>query len=309
MADELVVVALGGNTLLSSDDWTHEAETEAIEETAREIADVVESGRDVVLTHGNGPQVGDLMAKQDAAGGVRRPLDVLVAMTQAQIGYQLQRALDGALVDRGDYVSVVTQVEVDLDDPAFSRPTKPVGPYLTEAEARERGFEVERTRDERPRYRRVVPSPEPRDVVEKQEIAALLDAGVAVVCLGGGGVPVTEDDGVLRGAEAVVDKDRSTALLAAYLDADALVVLTDVEHACVDYGTESERALEEVTPSELRSHLEADEFAEGSMKPKIQALLDYHEATGGLAVSTEPGRLHKALDGEAGTRLLPDSES
>ena len=303
-AESPAVIALGGNTLLGEQGpWTVEAQLEVIERTARHVADVVEGGQDVVLTHGNGPQVGNLLLQQDAAPETPRlPLDVLVAETQAQIGYLLQQALDNELAASPDFLTIVTQVVVDADDPAFETPTKPVGPFYTEAAAAEKPFETRRVGDgERP-FRRVVPSPEPVEVVEADEIARLVERGNLVVCGGGGGVPVVRD-GRLRGVEAVVDKDKTSQLLAAALDAAVLVVLTDVEHAYVNYGEADERPLREVEAAELRTHLRNGEFGAGSMRPKVEACLRFVEGAGERAVIASPEHLAAALAGEAGTQV------
>jgi carbamate kinase len=301
---ELVVVALGGNTLLGEHGpWTIDEQRAAIEEAARHVVGAIRAGYRVVLTHGNGPQVGNLLLQQENAPDTPQlPLDVLVAETQAQIGYLLQQALDNELATETDFVTVVTQVVVDPSDPAFERPTKPVGPFYTEADARERPFETRRvTSGDRP-YRRVVPSPAPTAIVEADEIQRLVDRGDRVVCAGGGGVPVIRE-GCLRGVEAVVDKDSASRLLAAEIGATSLVILTDVDHAYVNYGEPDERPLREVDPDELRRHLDRGEFGEGSMRPKVEACLRFVEAGGELAAITAPTNLEDGLCGEAGTRV------
>ena len=227
---------------------------------------------------------------------------MLVAETQAQLGYLLQQALDNELGGGTDFITVVTQTVVDPGDQAFENPTKPIGPWYTEAEAGGKPFETRRIGDgERP-YRRVVPSPDPVDVVEADEVARLVDAGNLVVCGGGGGVPVVRDGG-LRGVEAVVDKDRTSAIIASSVGADLLVLLTDVPHACVDYGGAEERPLRDVTPTELRRHLDAGEFGAGSMAPKVEACVEFVEVGGDRAVIAEPADLAAALDAEAGTQV------
>jgi len=302
-----VVVALGGNTLLGRHGpWTVDEQRAVIERTAGRLADALDAGTDLVLTHGNGPQVGNLLIQQEAAAETPQlPLDVLVAETQAQIGYMLQQALDNERPTATETMTLVTQVVVDADDPAFDRPTKPVGPFYTEREAAAKPFETrEVSRGDRP-YRRVVPSPAPVDVVEADEIAGLVERGNTVICAGGGGVPVVRDEGGLRGVEAVVDKDRTTQRLATGLGADTMIVLTDVAHAYVDYGGPDERPIGRIEADALRDHLDAGEFAEGSMKPKVEACLRFVEAGGERAVVTAPERLSAALAGEAGTRVVP----
>jgi carbamate kinase len=300
----LAVVALGGNTLLgSSGPWTADEQRRVVDRTAREVVGAIEAGYDVVLTHGNGPQVGSLLLQQESAPETPQlPLDVLVAETQAQVGYLLQQALDNELGGATDFVTLVTQVVVDGDDPALDDPSKPVGPWYTEAEAAEKPFETRAVGEgERP-YRRVVPSPDPVAVVEQAEVARLLELGSHVVCAGGGGVPVVREGG-LRGIEAVIDKDRTTQVLASALDADVLAVLTDVEYAYVDYGGPEERPLRDVTPETLRRHLAADEFGAGSMAPKADACARFVETGGDRAVITTPDRLRDGLAGEAGTQV------
>jgi carbamate kinase len=300
-----IVVALGGNTLLGEHGArTFDDQRDAIARTAREIATVVRAGHDVVLTHGNGPQVGDLLLQQERVGETPQvPLDVLVAETQAQIGYLLQQALDNELADSPECITVVTQVLVDADDPAFQEPTKPIGPSYTEAEAAETSFETRRvSTGDRP-YRRVVPSPEPVEVVEGGEISRLVERGSLVITAGGGGVPVVRDDG-LRGVEAVVDKDRTARLLASDLGTDTLVFLTDVEFAYVNYDTPDQRPLRRASPEEVRAHLDADEFGRGSMHPKMEAAVRFVERGGERAVVTPPEQLVDALAGETGTQIL-----
>lgn len=300
-----VVIALGGNTLLGEyGPWTFEEQLKIVRQTARQIASVVEAGHDVVLTHGNGPQVGNLLLQQErAAETPQLPLDVLVAETQAQIGYLLQQALDNELADEADFVTIVTQVVVDGDTPAFETPTKPVGPFYTGAEAERKPFETRKVSSGDRPYRRVVPSPDPVEIVEAEEIGRLVSRGDLVICAGGGGVPVVRD-GDLRGVEAVVDKDRTSALLASELGSDTLVVLTDVEYAYVNYDAPDQRPLRRVTVDELREYLEAGEFGEGSMQPKVEACLRFIGRGGERAVITSPGRVEEALSGEAGTQIV-----
>lgn len=293
------VVALGGNTLLrKGSKGSVEQQLREIETTVQRLPAVLDQFGDLVLTHGNGPQVGNLLLQQTCTAEVPElPLDVLVAETQAQIGYLLQRAVDNELDRRG--VTLVTQVRVDPEDPAFRDPTKPVGPFYTAGEATEKPFETREVGSGEARFRRVVPSPEPLEVVERDEISALLDAGRIVVCCGGGGVPVTGNP--LRGVEAVVDKDRSSGLLAAFLDAEALVILTDVDAVYLNYGTEGQEVIREAAPDDMERYLEGGEFPEGSMGPKVEACVDFVRSGGDLALITSPEELEEALRGEGGT--------
>lgn len=301
-----IIVALGGNTLLPMEDETMEGQRRRIREAAENIAPLIESDREVVLTHGNGPQVGNLMLQQEQTdAGPRFPLDVLVAETQAQIGYVLQQELGNELDEV--VTTFVTQVRVDPDDPAFENPTKPVGPHYPESEARDRAFQTKQvtTTDGRTMYRRVVPSPEPIEIVESAEISSLLEEGAMVICVGGGGIPVVKERGSLRGVEAVIDKDRASAVLGAELEAEELLVLTDVEHAYRDFGGPEQTPIETVTVEELTALVEAGEFAEGSMKPKVEASIDFVEHGGDRAIITSAERIDEALAGDAGTQVIP----
>ena len=301
---DVVVIALGGNTLLGEHGpWTIEEQRAAIEATAKSVVAAIQAGYQVVLTHGNGPQVGNLLLQQEMAPETPQlPLDVLVAETQAQIGYLLQQALDNELTEPKDFITIVTQARVDPGDGAFEDPTKPIGPFYSEAEAAEKLFETRSVSSGTRPYRRVVPSPEPIEIIEADEIARLVERGDLVICAGGGGIPVIRDDG-LRGVEAVIDKDLTTQLLATELDADRLVLLTDVEYAYVNFGTSNQRPIREVTPERLRRHLEDDEFGAGSMRPKVDACLRFIDEGGRLAAITAPDSLGDALVGNAGTRV------
>lgn len=302
---DVAVIALGGNTLLGEHGpWTIEEQREVIEATARSVATAIQAEYQVVLTHGNGPQVGNLLLQQEMAPETPQlPLDVLVAETQAQIGYLLQQAIGNELRDESDVITIVTQTLVDPADPAFEDPIKPIGPFYTEEEAAEKSFETRAVSSGKRPYRRVVPSPEPLEVIEVEEIGRLIDRGNLVICAGGGGIPVIREDG-LRGVEAVIDKDLTTQLLATELDADRFVLLTDVEYAYENFGTPNQRPIREVTPDELRRHLENEEFGEGSMQPKVDACLRFIDEGGTLAAITEPESLKDALAGNAGTRLI-----
>ena len=302
-----VVIALGGNTLLGTHGrGTIDEQRDVIARTARQVSDAIQAGYDVVLTHGNGPQVGNSLLQQERVSETPQlPLDVLVAETQAQIGYLLQQALDNELTDSPDFITIVTQVVVDADDPAFQNPTKPIGPFYTEEEAVTKSFETRSvSTGDRP-FRRVVPSPEPVDIVEGEEITQLVERGNLVITAGGGGVPVVRED-TLHGVEAVVDKDKTSQLLASKLEAETLVILTDVEFAYVNYQSPDQHPLRRISTEELRSHLEAGEFGEGSMHPKMEACVRFIEEDGERAVVTSPEHLMDALAGEAGTQVRPE---
>jgi carbamate kinase len=297
-------VALGGNAVTPGADADFETQMEAVRTTVAGLAGLRERGYDLLCTHGNGPQVGTRLLEQEASDAPDRPLDLLVAQTQAGLGAMLQRALDDALAEQ--FLTVVTQVVVDGDDPAFEDPSKPVGPYYTADEAGAEPFETARVEggpSEARAYRRVVPSPAPQSVVEAEEIAAMVDRGQGVVCGGGGGVPMVRTESGLEGVPAVVDKDHTTRLLAEAADAEELVFLTDVDGAYLDFGTAGERRIESATPREMREYLDAGEFGEGAMGPKVEACLEFLGSGGDRAVICLPGEVEAAVDGDAGTRI------
>src|SRR3954470_6701803 len=292
---------------------TPSAQRDAIREASGHIADVVAAGAEVVLTHGNGPQVGNLLVKNELAAHVVPPvpLDWCVAQTQATIAFTLADELDAALAARGlpqRTAGLVTRTLIDIDDPGFREPSKPVGRFLPREEA-ERFIALGQHWEDRGErgWRRVVASPEPRSVVDYPAIHALAAAGFVVVCAGGGGIPVVDDaqDGhALRGVEAVIDKDLTAAILARELDADTLVIATDVPNVMVDFGTPSARPLGRVTTAELREHAAAGQFARGSMGPKVDAVLRFVEPGGARAVITSLEHITDAVDSDdAGTVL------
>lgn len=313
----LIVVALGGNAMQHpGGDDSVASDFARTAETARALVGLVLSGPyRLVVTHGNGPQVGNHLLRSDLG---RRygdlpdlPLDVCVADTQGGMGYMLQQCLGNAFEEAGvpaTVASLVTQVVVDRDDAAFSTPAKPVGETLDEEHAREfrsHGWAV--TKDEsRGGWRRVVASPDPTEIVEAGAVRALVDDGVVVVAAGGGGVPVTvRERGGVTGAPAVVDKDLASSLLAVDLGASSFVVLTDVERVMLGFGTDEERPIEEMSVAEARAHLAAGEFPAGSMGPKVEAVCRFVDGTGRSAVIAPIDRATSALDGATGTRIVP----
>lgn len=291
-----VVVALGGNAIGDPGG----SGGQRIKRAAVQLAELVIEGHELVITHGNGPQVGELMLDQDARGADRAPplpLDILVAMTQAELGYILQREVEDELVSRDDHtdvVTVVTEVVVDEDDPQFADPSKPVGPWLVAPPDATAYIEQEG------RYRRMVASPHPRQLVERAALRAIVEDGIVPICAGGGGVPVVRDGSRLRGVEAVIDKDLTSALVAADLDADALVILTDVAHVERDHGTADARALPYLSLEEARELLPT--LPAGSMRPKLAAALQAAE-DGRVAMIAALGEAREALAGEAGTTV------
>jgi len=314
-----VVIALGGNAMTGPDgSATPGAQQAAIAEASGHIADVVAAGVEVVLTHGNGPQVGNLLVKNELAAHEVPPvpLDWCVAQTQATIAFTLADELDAALAARGlpqRTAGLVTRTLVDTDDPLFNDPSKPVGRFLPREQA-ERFIALGQVWEDRGEkgWRRMVASPEPRSVVDAPAIHALAAAGFVVVCAGGGGIPVGDDGtanpphhpGALRGVEAVIDKDLTAAILARDLAADTLVIATDVPNVMVDFGTPNARPLGRVTAAELRAHAAAGQFARGSMGPKVDAVLRFVEGGGTRAVITSLDHIADAVTSDdAGTVL------
>jgi carbamate kinase len=307
-----VVVALGGNALSPGGASGSVVEMrDTLVGTARALADLVASGTSLVLTHGNGPQVGRLLLQQELAASEvpPMPMDVCGALSQGQLGYLVAQALDNELRRRGldaRVLSLVTQVVVNGRDPAFRRPSKPVGPSYPRPKAQEIAhttghvFAIQQDG----RWRRVVASPKPVRIVETGPLRALADSGHVVVAAGGGGVPVVEHRGQLHGVEAVVDKDRTAALLGTSVGADVLLVLTEVDRVQVGYGTPDARPLDTMTVAEARAWLAAGEFPEGSMGPKVEACADFVEA-GGRAAIGSLAQAKAVLAGTAGTTLTP----
>ncbi len=303
------LIALGGNAMTGRDgDASPVQQDRAIGVAMQRVADLVGQGVDVLLTHGNGPQVGNLLVKNELAAGVVPPvpLDWCGAQTQGTIGFLILDALEAAMAARGldrQVATVVTRTLVDGDDGGFERPTKPIGRYLPEDQARTLMQHGQTWEDRGSRgWRRVVASPAPLEIVDAPAIAALAAAGFLVVGAGGGGIPVVRgEDGVLHGVEAVIDKDLSAALLARSAAVDVLVIATDVEHVVLGWGTADERPIERVTPDEMRSLQREHDFASGSMGPKVEAALRFVEAGGTRSVITSLENIEQAVHGRAGT--------
>jgi carbamate kinase len=307
-----VLLALGGNAMTNAEGRARVEDQQAAAVVAmRAVAALVESGHDVVVTHGNGPQVGNLLVKNELAAEVVPPvpLDWCGAQTQATLGFTLMNALDNELLARGierPCATVVTRTLVDPDDPLLLRPTKPIGRYLPEAEARllvEHG-ETWEDRGEKG-WRRVVASPEPVEVLDSGAVRTLADAGYVVVAGGGGGIPTVREHGMLRGVPAVIDKDLGAALLARTVAADVLVIATDVPHAVLRFGTPEAEPIGRVTVTQMRDHLAAGHFASGSMGPKVDAACRFVEHGGGHAAITRLDQILEAVAGDAGTLVVP----
>ncbi len=317
MPRKLAVVAIGGNSLIKDKQHvTVEDQYQAAYETCLHLADMVAEGWEMAIGHGNGPQVGFVLRRSEIAARVEGlhevPLDACVADTQGAIGYALQQNLQNILYQRGikkKVVTVITQVLVDKDDPAFQNPTKPIGGFMDEAEARrrarEQGWHV--VEDAGRGWRRVVPSPRPKEVVELETVETLLNQGIVTITVGGGGIPVIDPgDGNYRGVAAVIDKDRASALLAVSLQADLLLISTAVEKVALHFGQPEQRWLDRMTLAEAKQYLaEGVHFAKGSMAPKIEAIIYYLEHGGKQAIITNPENIGRALRGETGTWIVP----
>lgn len=313
-AKRRIVVALGGNSIVpASKQGTIDEQMEMTRTTMVHIADLIEKGDLVVITHGNGPVVGNIVIRNEAARHLvpPMPLDICVADSKGGIGYMLQQVLQNELRARGidkDVFTIITQVAVDAADPAFENPTKPIGPFYQRAEAEE----IARTKgwsivDDCGRgWRRVVPSPRPLEIIEWRAIERAVDTGAVVIAVGGGGIPVVRaSDGALRGVEAVIDKDWASSVLAEELHADLLVILTEVEKVAIGYGKPGQVDLDVITVKEARRYLAAGEFPAGSMGPKIEAAIDFLEGGGREVIITRPELLSEALTGKRCTRVIP----
>ncbi len=311
---KVAVVAIGGNSLIK--DKNHQSVPDqyaAAHETCVHIAGMIEQGWDVAIGHGNGPQVGFILRRSELARHELHevPLDFCGADTQGAIGYMLQQNLYNEFRRRGlpkQAATVVTQVLVDRNDPAFQNPTKPIGSFMDEAEALRRreteGWDV--VEDAGRGWRRVVASPLPVRVVERDAVKNLIDAGFVVITVGGGGIPVIEDEeGNLRGVAAVIDKDYASSLLATSIGADLFLISTAVEKVALNYGRPNQRWLDRITADEARGYMAEGHFAPGSMKPKIQAILWFLERGGKEAIITNPENMERALAGETGTHIIP----
>ena len=309
-----VVIAIGGNSLIpDADHKSVQDQYAAAAETDDHIASLIEQGWDVAISHGNGPQVGFILRRSEMSSSELHeiPLDYCGADTQGAIGYMLQQNLINDLRQRGidkSVATVVTQVEVDANDPAFKTPSKPIGSFMDETEAKRRqdeeGWDIKE--DAGRGWRRVVASPAPMRIVELDVIEQLLNAGVVTIAVGGGGIPViTNDAGDLEGIAAVIDKDLASALLASQIDADLLLISTAVEQVALNFGKENEEWVGQFTLAEVKQYLaEGGHFAEGSMAPKMRAVVQYMEAGGKEALITNPQNLEPAMLGETGTRIV-----
>ena len=304
----LNVIALGGNAILDTDP-TDEGQKAVVNHAAKYIAEFVAKGEQVIVCHGNGPQVGNLLLQQKAGESEKNPalkLDTCVAMTQGSIGYWLQNALTNEFEKRNiakPVISVVTQVRVDKEDPSFKKPSKPIGPFYTKEEADAEAAKDGSTyvEDAGRGYRKVVPSPMPKEIVEKEAVRALVEADGLTICSGGGGIPVVAEDGQYVGVEAVNDKDFSARVLAENVDADRLIILTGVDNIYINYNQPDQKALEQISVAEAEEYIKEGHFAAGSMLPKIEAALDFVKGDDKRkAIITSIENLEN-IDKEAGT--------
>ncbi|MDI6839819.1 MAG: carbamate kinase [bacterium] len=305
---KVAVVALGGNSLIR--DKNHQSvqdQYETVRRTCAHIPKLIKSGYEIAITHGNGPQVGFLLLRSELSKSVlpQVPLDSCGADTQGGIGYNIQRALINELKKhkiKKKVVTVITQVVVDSNDPAFKNPTKPVGPFYIKEQIKEKK-EWTIQEDAGRGYRRVVPSPLPKKIVEIEAIKNLINAGFVVISAGGGGIPVIEEDGKLKGVEAVIDKDYTSSLLASELKAAFLLILTAIEKVYINFGLPNEYPIENMNVKEAKRYLRLGHFAEGSMAPKIRACISFIENGGREVLITTPDAIGKALNYETGTRI------
>lgn len=310
---QTAVVAVGGNSLIRSGEQGTIAEQLAnTRRTADAIVGIIGLGFNVVVTHGNGPQVGAALLRSERSADhvYTHRLDVCDATTQGEIGYLLQQSLYGALADAGlntPVATVLTQVLVSTADPAMELPTKPIGPFYSEweADARRQQLGWHLVEDAARGFRRVVPSPEPVEIIEERVIRRLMESGVLVVAVGGGGIPVVREGRALRGVEAVIDKDRSSALLALRLGSDLLVISTDAERVCLNYKRPDQRPLKRVTAAELARYHAEGHFAPGNMGPKVESALRFLEHGGKEVIITSHERLFEAVRGVEGTHIVP----
>ncbi len=311
---ETLVMALGGNAIQQAGErGTAQEQFANVGRAMRSVADLADRGYRVVLTHGNGPQVGTILLRgavaEEQSGLPAMPMDVAGAMSQGQLGYMMQQCLQNELRSRGrpwPVATIVTQTVVDPNDPAFENPTKPIGPFYTAEKAEElRARGIELVEDSGRGYRRVVPSPQPAAFAEIYAIKTLVNSGALVICSGGGGIPVVRDEaGMLHGVEAVIDKDMSASLLAERLDADRLLILTDVEQVYINYRKPDQQALGCLDVEQARRYIEEGHFASGSMGPKVRAALRFVEAGGKEAIITHLHSADAALEGKTGTRIV-----
>ena len=308
MADKpIMLVAFGGNALIQSGQkGTAEEQFENLKLTMRQIAKLSKKYK-IVITHGNGPQVGNLLLQQESCDAVpKMPLEIIGAMTQGQIGYMIESSLDTAFMEMGEsgqqhFVTLITYVVVDENDPGFKNPTKPIGPFYTAEEAKGLTYTLAKTDKG---LRRVVASPKPLTIVEDREIKKLIEMDFIVICCGGGGIPVVRKERKFRGVEAVIDKDLASSVLAQEIKADIFVIASDVEGAGINWGKPDQKMLRKVPLAEMEKYIQQGQFPAGSMGPKVDAVMQFTQATGNRGVICQLKDIEKAIAGEAGTEIV-----
>lgn len=309
-----ILVALGGNAIKQAHErGTFEEQAKNIRRACEQLLKLIRAGHELVITHGNGPQVGALLIQQESTKEVpSMPLHVCGAMTQGQIGYMIQQTLENLLELEGiekKVVTVVTRVLVNKNDPDFKDPSKPIGPFYTEEQARrlmrEKGWIMKKVRPKEPGWRRVVPSPDPLKIIEGPAIKSLVDSGFIVIASGGGGIPVIKEGGELKGVDAVIDKDLAGEKLAEVVGADAFLVLTDVEFVKLNFGKPNEKDIREMDVEEAKRYLQEGHFLKGSMEPKVKACIRFVEAGGQKAIIAHLFKAYEAIQGLSGTLIRP----
>ncbi|UCF92246.1 MAG: carbamate kinase [Desulfobacterales bacterium] len=302
----IVLIALGGNALIQKGQkGTAEEQFENLQLPMRQIAELSKKYK-IVITHGNGPQVGNLLLQQESCDAVpKMPLEIIGAMTQGQIGYMLESSLDTALMEIGtngeqQFVTLITYVVVDENDPGFQNPTKPIGPFYTESEAAGLPYNLVKTDKG---FRRVVASPQPLTIVERREIKRLIELDFIVICCGGGGIPVIRKERKFTGVEAVIDKDLASSVLAREIKADIFVIASDIHGAAIHWGKPEQKILRRVALSEMEAYMRAGHFPTGSMGPKVEAMRQFFKATGKRGIICHLEDISRAIDGEAGTEI------
>jgi carbamate kinase len=303
----IILIAFGGNALIKKGQaGTHKEQFVNLKLPMRQIARLSRKYK-FVITHGNGPQVGNLLLQQESCNAVpKMPLEIIGAMTQGQIGYMIESSLDDALMEIGvngeqQFVTLITYVVVDRDDPGFKNPTKPIGPSYTEAQADKLPYHMVKTDKG---FRRVVASPRPQNIVEHREIKRLIEMDFIVICCGGGGIPVIRKERKFRGVEAVIDKDLASAVLAREINADIFVIASDIAGAGINWGTPQRQFLRQIPLNQIEQHISDGQFPAGSMGPKVEAITEFYRETGNRAIICQLEDIEKAIDGQAGTEIV-----
>jgi carbamate kinase len=303
----IVLIAFGGNALIKKgQEGTAEEQFENLKLPMRQLAQL-SSKYQIVITHGNGPQVGNLLLQQESCDEVpKMPLEIIGAMTQGQIGYMIESSLDTALMEIGGngqqyFVTLITYVVVDENDPAFQKPTKPIGPFYSEQEAANLSYNMVKTDKG---HRRVVASPIPLSIVERREIKKLIEMGFIVICCGGGGIPVIRKARKFHGVEAVIDKDLASSILAQEIKADIFVIASDIEGAAINWGEPDQRVLRKVPADEMAQYVQEGHFPAGSMGPKVEAVTQFSQSTGNRGIICNLEDIQKAIEGHAGTEIV-----